>query len=113
MKEGLYRVIERLQAWVRDGNPIAPGLWIDEAMRLLAFYGTESDRLVDMETVKSRVKWDYKQDNDCSDAQAESYVRTTQEYAQWRKQEQLVKQLDEYIRLAKKRATLASDEMKI
>lgn len=108
----MKETIERLQDWVRDGLPIAPGLWIDEAMRLLAFYGTESDRLVDMEIVKNRVKWDYKTDNDCSDAQAESYVRTTDEYSAWRKQEQTVKQLDEYIKLAKKRATLASEELR-
>lgn len=105
-------VIEKIQGWVRDGLPIAPGLWIDEAMRLLAYYGEESDKLVELEQSVSRMKWTYMEVSGSSDAKAESYKKTTDEYANFKKQEQLVKMVDEYIRLAKKRATLAGDEFK-
>lgn len=108
----MKETIERLQGWVRDGLPIAPGLWIDEAMRLLSYYGEESDRLSDLETAVAQAKWDYKEENDCSDAQAESYKRTLPVYNQMRKQESVVRMIDEYVRLAKKRATLASDELR-
>lgn len=105
-------MIAKLQKWVSDGLPIAPGLWIDEAMRLNAYYGEESDRLADLENEVARIKWDYMVENDVSDAKAESYKRTTHTYVQFRKQEQKVKMVDEYIRLAKKRATLADSEFK-
>lgn len=108
----MKEVIARLQGWVTDGLPIAPGMWVDEAMKLLAFYGEESDALYELESQVANEKWKYKKDNNCSDAEAESYKRTLDCFKAYRKQESIIKLLEEYIRLAKKRATLADTEVK-
>lgn len=109
----MYEVIDKLQKWVREGVPIPPGLWVDEAMKLLSFYGEQSDKLAELESEVAKSKWQYKKENSCSDAEAESYKRTLDCFKNFKKQEGTLKMLDEYIRLAKKRATLANDEMKI
>ena len=109
----MKEVIERLQKWVKEGVPIPPGLWIDEAMKLLAFYGEQSDIIAELESQVAKEKWKYKTEHACSDAEAESYKRTLDCFKDFKKKEGTLKMLDEYIRLAKKRATLANDEFKI
>jgi len=108
----MNQVIERLQQWVKEGLPIPPGLWVDEAMKLLVFYGEQSDLCADLESEVAKSKWNYRKEHSCSDAEAESYKRTLDVFKQFKKQEGTVKMLDEYIRLAKKRATLADNELK-
>lgn len=108
----MQEILDRLQGWANAGIPVSPGMWIDEVFKLLAFVGSENDKLADLETKVALAKWDYKFSHKCSDAEAESYKRTLDIYNEMHKQEALVKLLDEYIRTAKKRATLASDEIK-
>ena len=108
----MQEILDRLQEWARAGIPVAPGMWVDEAMKLLAFVGSENDKLADLRTKVALAKWDYKFSHKTSDADAESYKKTLDIYNEMEKQDALVKLLDEYIRTAKKRATLASDEIK-
>jgi len=105
-------ILNRMQGWATSGIPVAPGMWVDEAFKLLAFVSKENDKLVDLETKVALEKWNYKFSFKCSDAEAESYKRTLEVFNQMKKQEALVKLLDEYIRMAKKRATLADTEIK-
>ncbi len=105
-------ILNRIDSWARDGNPIAPGMWIDEAMRLMSFYGQESDRLFLLERIVATEKWKRIEAGE-SDAKAESYKRTLPEYVEMKRQEARVKRIDEYVRLAKKRATLAGEEFNL
>ena len=108
----MKEIIDRIQSWVSSGVPVAPGVWIDEAMKLLNFVGETGDRLAELESQVAIEKWNYRAQHKCSDAEAESYKRTLDVFKEMKKTEGTMKLLDEYIRLAKKRATLASDEMK-
>ena len=108
----MKEIIERIQGWSSAGVPVPPGVWIDEAMKLLNFVGEAGDKLAELESTVAIAKWNYKTVNKCSDAEAESYKRTLSTFQEMKKMEGTVKLLDEYIRLAKKRATLASDEIK-
>lgn len=108
----MKETIDKIQSWVSSGVPIPPGVWIDEAMKLLNFVGEAGDKLAELESAVAIEKWNYKSAHKCSDAEAESYKRTLEIFKEMKKMEGTVKLLDEYIRLAKKRATLASDEIK-
>lgn len=108
----MKEIIARIEKWISSGQPVPPGMWIDEAMKLMAFYGTESDKLIDLEKSVAVIKWERISQGD-SDAKAESYKRTTEEYAEMKRQEVRVKRIDEYVRLAKKRATLSDNEFVI
>lgn len=104
--------LNTIQQWVSSGVPVAPGMWIDEAMKLLSEMGKASDNLAELESEVANAKWNYKQEKSCSDAEAESYKRTLPIFKAYKKQEGTLKLIEEYIRLAKKRATLADTEMK-
>ena len=108
----MQEIIKRIQDWSSAGVPVPPGVWIDEAMKLLNFVGEAGDKLAELESAVAIEKWNYKSSHKCSDAEAESYKRTLDIFKEMKKMEGTVKLLDEYIRLAKKRATLASDEIK-
>lgn len=104
--------IKTIQSWVSGGVPIAPGMWIDEALKLLSAMGEASDLLAELEQEVAIAKWTYKKEHNCSDAEAESYKRTLPCFKAYKKQEGTLKLIEEYVRLAKKRATLADTEMK-
>jgi hypothetical protein len=108
----MEEILNKIQGWASAGIPVAPGVWVDEAFKLLAYVGSENDKLADLETQVALEKWNYKFSHKCSDAEAESYKRTLDIFNKMKKQEALVKLLDEYIRMAKKRATLADTEIK-
>lgn len=108
----MEEVISKLQNWAKSGTPIPPGFWIDESMKLLAFIGQESDRVIELEHQVAKEKWNYKSTNKSSDADAESYKKTLDVYVELQKAKERVALMDKYILLAKKRATLASDEIK-
>lgn len=108
----MEEVINRLQEWAKSNHPVPPGVWIDESMKLLAFIGEESDRVIELEHQVALEKWNYKSTNKSSDADAESYKKTLDVYKELQRSKEKVALMDKYILLAKKRATLASDEIK-
>lgn len=109
----MKEIIDRLQGWANAKIPVSPGMWIDESFKLLALYGEAADKLLDIETEVARAKWQYKNSvMKCTNVDAENYVSTLDIYKQMNALKNSISLMDKYILLAKKRATLASDEIK-
>lgn len=108
----MHEIFKRLQDWAGSDVALPPHVWIDEAFKLLNFVHEESNRLADLKSQVAREKWNYRQTHKTSDADAETYKKTLLVYNEMEKVEANLKLLNDYIQLAKKRATLADTEIK-
>jgi hypothetical protein len=109
----MQEILDTLEGWAKSKVPVPPGMWVDEALKLLSFYGEECDKLADLKTAVAREKWNFKNSAlKITNADAESYKETLDLTNKLNKQDFLVKRIEEYIRTAKKRASLADTEMK-
>ena len=109
-KVTIDKIIDTMKIWVEDKHPITPVQWLDASMKINALISDEDEKYLRYEQEAIRIKLDYKVKEDCSNALADSYMRTTPQYLQWKKQEAKLKQIQEFIRLAKKFASLKETE---
>jgi len=106
-------IIEQMKEWVEEKHPISPSLWLDSALKINVMIAEEDLKLVNLESEVSKLKWQYKLENETSVAESESYVRASDKYKEWKLQDAKLKQIQEYIRLAKKFASLKETEMSL
>lgn len=109
----MNEIFQKMQQWADSGVVVAPGVWIDEAFKLLAYIGKSSDALIELDHQIAKEKWNYKSSKPkVTNVDAENYIETLDIYLQ---REKLKKDIDlahEYVLMAKKRATLADTEIK-
>lgn len=106
-------ILDTMKEWVETKTPVAPSTWVDAALKLNVLMDEETDLLFDLESVVAKNKA-YEMDNDeysKTAAHADTIVRASKEYKEYRKQQARVKRIEEFIRIAKKQATLRDNEM--
>lgn len=109
----MNEIFQKMQDWADSGTVIPPGVWVDEAMKLLAYIGKSSDLLIELEHELAKEKWNFKSSKlKCSNVDAENYIETLDLYKQKRKLENDIKLMNDYVLMAKKRASLADTEIK-
>lgn len=103
-------IINEMAEIVRNGQDIAPSHWLDKAVKLNVLRHEIDDRLYALEHNLAIEKFNFAKSTNSSIAMAESYIKTKPEYKEMRLLSAKVKQIEEFIKLAKKRASLKESE---
>jgi hypothetical protein len=103
-------IIETMKKWVEEKHPIAPTTWLDAGLKLNVLRGDLDDNYYELESELAKLKAVYLE-NDMTNAKAESLVKAEDKYKEMRKALGKIKQLEEFIKLAKSYARLKNEEM--
>lgn len=96
--------------WVENKHPISPATWVDGAAKLNVLRSPLDDKLYELEHTLAVRKADLMMAEDVTNAKAETIIKASEEYKEMRKLSAKIKQLEEFIRIAKKQATLRDNE---
>jgi len=99
-----------MTGWVAEKQPISPSRWVDAAAKLNLFIGDENNRLYDLESELAKKKLPLLEE--MTVAKANATIEATEEYKEYRKQGAYIKQIQEFVRIAKKQATMSEMEFK-
>lgn len=108
-------IIKWFQGRVEQKIQESPSRWCDAAQKLSVLLGDEQDRLARMEQSVAELKLSLLKSQEGARknvSQADAEVRATDLYREMRQQEMFCERVIEFIRLAKMRARLASEESK-
>lgn len=109
----MNEIFQKMQGWAESGAIIPPGVWIDEALKLLSYIGKASDALIELDHQLAKEKWNFKSSKPkVTNVDAENYIETLDLYVQKKQLESDIKLMNDYVLMAKKRATLADTEIK-
>ena len=96
------KILDWIKAQVEAKRQLNPDLWINAALRLVVLLGDEADKLVDMRQVVAKIKLKFMEEQEKRNvSEAEIKTAATDEYSAMKKQEYLVNQIEEFIRVAK------------
>lgn len=98
-----------MQERVENKIPVDPSWWIDAASKLMVLIGDEHDKLCDLEALIAKKKAEYIERGDTA-SKATILVEAMPEFRDMRRQKAYIEQIIEFVRLAKKRSTLSSEE---
>ncbi|MHA1401636.1 MAG: hypothetical protein ACTSQE_14900 [Candidatus Heimdallarchaeaceae archaeon] len=105
-------IIDTMKSWVEDKEPISPAKYVEAAAKLNVLIGDENDLLYSLEHFLAIKKRDLLSEENMTVAKANSYIEALDEYKEYRIQGARIKQIQEFIRIAKKQATITSEEYK-
>lgn len=104
-------IMDWLRKQVEEKNPVSPLQFLEAAVKLEALMGNETDKLADAEHAVSVLKLSYLKSQDKRNvSEAKAFVEASEEHLLARKQRGRVDQIKEFVMLAKKYATLKSEE---
>jgi hypothetical protein len=104
-------ILGALKGWVEQKQPIPPSTWVEAAAKMNILLGDEIAKQYELEQIVAKMRVEHIKNGDTV-AKAEAKIRALDEYKHMKLQEAKVKLIQEQIRLAKKQATITSDEMK-
>lgn len=104
-------IMEWFEEQVAQKHPISPDVWLDGASKLNVLIGSEHEKLFDLEQGVTIFESGLLGRGDTSSS-AKTKSRATDLYRQMQTQKAKIRQIEEFIRLAKHRARRASDEIK-
>lgn len=102
-------IINTMKEWVEEKTPISPARWIDAAAKMNVLIGDENDRLYTLESEIAKMRAKLLEQEKMTVAKANAIIEANDMYMQYRKQGAYVKQIQEFIRIAKKQASLQSE----
>lgn len=106
----IQTIISDLERDVREQVPISPQRWVESAQQINILISSEHQKLFDLQQKVAQEKVAFIENGD-SVAKATTKVEASDTFRKMNVQRAYISQLEEHIRLAKKMATLASDEM--
>lgn len=102
-------IMDTMKKWVEERHPVSAGQWLDASGKLNVLRSELDDRYFELESFLSQEKATLLS-GDMTSAKAESLIKAKLEYLEMRKLGAKIKQLEEFIRIAKKQATLKNEE---
>lgn len=99
-------IINQMAEWVEQKKSIAPSLWLQASAKLNVLRGDVDDKIYTLEHNLNVEKAELLKDQEMTSAKAESIVKARPEYMEMRKLTAKGKQIDEFIKISKKMATL-------
>ena len=99
-------IIANFTKRVSERESIPPNEWMEAAIYLNVLVGNENTKLVEYEIEYGKSVVNFI-DIGMSSSEAEKRAKATDEYALFRKQKSFIEQIQEFIRLAKKQATIS------
>ena len=106
------RILDSMKEWVENKVPIPPSKWIEAAGKLNVFMGDESEIYYTLESELANRRKELLERSDMSVAKAKAIVEASPEYKAYRIQGAKIKQIEEFIRISKKMATITDGEFK-
>jgi hypothetical protein len=103
-------IIETMKKWVEEKHPISPATWLDAGLKMNVLRGDLDDRLFELESELAKQKADLLGRDEMTVAKAESIIKAEDKYREMRKAQAQIKQVEEFIRLAKKFSSLKEEE---
>ena len=105
-----YTIIDTMEKWVREKHPISAGQWLEASAKLNILRGDIDDKYFELESRIANIKKHLLDSPDVSVAKADSIVKAEPVYLEMRKLGGTIKRVDEFIKIAKKQATLKDNE---
>lgn len=102
-------IIDSFTERVENREAIPPDYWLQAAQFLNVLIGEEQYKLAEYEQAYTKQSLIWIEANK-SNAEAEKRAKTTNEFLNYRKQTAFCKQIEEFIRLAKKMASIALEQ---
>ena len=104
-------ILEAMKGYVTSKQQIPPSLWLDAASKLVVLIGDENDKLFELQQKVAETR---KRGIEAGDSVAKSkvMVEAMDCHKEMRKQEAKIEQIWEFVRIAKKRASLTETEFK-
>lgn len=102
-------IINAMKGWVETKHPISPDVFVDAAGKLAILLGDENDKLFFLQQDVAKCKVMFIEGGD-SVAKAEVKTEASNLYREMCSQKAKVEQIQEFIRIAKIRARLVSEE---
>lgn len=104
-------IMGHFEKCAREKIPLAPASYLEAAAKVNALKGSEYDLLYEMEQECAKAESTYLE-ADMTSSAAKTRVKSLPIWLQWKKQVSRVKQIEDFILLAKKFASLKMDEMR-
>jgi hypothetical protein len=102
-----------LKETVENKLPISPHTWVDAALKLNVLVGDEHDKLFNLQQQVAQIKLTFlKEDEKKNVSAAKMRTEASDTYREMRMQEGKIKQIEEFIRIAKLQARLKDSEMR-
>jgi len=98
-------ILNKLKEMVQSKTPVSPEAWIDAALYLQILKFDEQEKRLALEIIANKKKQEIRATTE-SNADADLHWKTTEEYRNWRRQEDKIKDIAEFIRIAKKEAEI-------
>lgn len=102
-------IINSFMKRVTDRETIPPDHWMEAAQFLNVLIGQEAGKLAEAEQAYTKEALKYIEYGD-TNAVAEKKAKSSPAFIEFKKQQAFVKQVEEFIRLAKKQATIAFEQ---
>ena len=102
-------IIENFNERVTNQDIIPSDQWMQAAQFLNVLIGTEQYKLAETEQAYTQVALNNMENGD-TNALAEKKAKVSPEFIQFKRQQAFVKQIEEFIRLAKKQATITHEQ---
>lgn len=106
----VYSIIETMEKWVREKHPISAGQWLDASAKVNVLRGELDDKYFELESEIAGMRKSILSNSDTSVAKAEAIIKAEPIYLEMRKLGGTIKRVEEFIKIAKKQATLKDNE---
>lgn len=104
-------ILDTLQKWVEEKQPIDAHTWLDACMKLTLLQGDEQNKLFEAEQMIAKVKNQRIGDGD-SVAKAQAFVETLDQYVDIQKLEAKIDRITELVRISKIQARMSDDQLR-
>lgn len=105
-------ILNTMEQWVADKQPIAPSKWIDAAQKIVVLMGNEYTKLhlLEKKVAEEKIRELEKMEKP-NVSMATMYVEASDIYYEMRLQTSRIKRIEEFVRLAKKHAEMLKSEL--
>lgn len=103
-------ILSAFESKITNKEVVPPHWWVDAAVKLNVLIGSENDKLFTLELNIAQKRVEILKEPKTSVAKANVICEALPEYKEMQVQKARVKQIEEFIRLAKKQATLTIEE---
>ena len=103
-------IINTMKDWVENKQPISPHLWLDASAKLNILRGDLDDSYYTLEHDLAVEKAALMSDPEMTAAKSDIFIRARKEFKECRQLGAKIKQVEEFIRIAKKMASLKEEE---
>ena len=110
MTRTIDSILETFNEWVENKNPIDSHQWVKAAQYLNVLISDEHDKLFKLQQQVATLKCKLIEEKGISVARAELEAETTDICLEERKQKAKIKQIEEFIRIAKLQSRLKDNE---